>query len=757
MRISGQTIIPLLLLSSSLAYGAEEQGSMIMDSVTVKGSKDTEFIEQQPTEPATRSVIPKRTIDLLTGPSRTNPYKALDLLPSVHSEGTDAFGLAVDQNPLRIRGQVGDTFTRLSRTIEGLPLGVNVGQGSMGNLIDLDNLAELSLIRGAVPVDKGFGFGNTAGALDQSLRWGSKAAGLTLLRSDGSEHFNRTFARLDSGELPTKTRLFASASFSSADKWRGSGSGERSNISAGITQPLPGNTTVSLFGVFNTFRQNDYRPLTYAQTQSSGNYRGYDFNSALVGPIGTTTALQNSNYYDYNRQRFNEYALLSVIEFKPTADSYLTFKPYFSGSEGYRYFGSGTTNANAVVNRTDITQEQIGFSSEYGITFGPTQVKLGYWYQDADTMPPPTSQKAYSIGATGLAFKSWAMLTKVDSRIFHEPYLAVSNTFGKLKVDAGVKYVRIDLPSVTGYNTTGLSADTSYDAAMAASSGPAAGLNASGSTQDALLPNIGVSYEFNDQTNLHLTYGRNYAEGWLGPLYSTFKSNQAAFTTAGITLQDLWNGVKLELSDNVDLGARFGDDKWHVSPTLFYGKFHDKQVLVYDPRVNTSYYQSNASAESMGAELEVGLTPVYWLSFFGSASYNSFKFDDNIRTAAGTTVQSKGKQVADAPEWLGKAGLTGRLGDFSITPVVRYIGDRYGDIENKEWISSYEVVDLMLEYRKKKVWDLDELTVSLNLLNLFDKRYVSIIKNSQDVSEALATSYYPGAPFTVVGSVAIKF
>ena len=141
MRISGQTIIPLLLLSSSLAYGAEEQGSMIMDSVTVKGSKDTEFIEQQPTEPATRSVIPKRTIDLLTGPSRTNPYKALDLLPSVHSEGTDAFGLAVDQNPLRIRGQVGDTFTRLSRTIEGLPLGVNVGQGSMGNLIDLDNLA----------------------------------------------------------------------------------------------------------------------------------------------------------------------------------------------------------------------------------------------------------------------------------------------------------------------------------------------------------------------------------------------------------------------------------------------------------------------------------------------------------------------------------------------------------------------------------------------------------------------------------------
>lgn len=756
MRLPSKTVIPLLLLSSGFAYGAEEQGAVTMESLSVKANKETEFVEQQPAESASKNVIPKRTIDLLTGPSRTNPYKALDLLPSVHTEGTDAFGLSMDQNPLRVRGQIGDTFTRLSRTIEGLPLGVNVGQGAMGNLIDLDNLSELSLIRGAVPVDKGFGFGNTAGALEQSLNWGSNTMGLSLLRSDGSEHFNRTFVRLDSGELPTKTRLFASGSYTGADKWRGAGTGERSNVSVGITQPLPGNTTVSIFGVFNTFRQHDYRSLTYAQTQSDSYYRGYDYETALVSPIGTTTALQNMNYYDYNRQKFNEYAIMSVIEFKPTNDSYLTFKPYFAGTEGYRYAANGTTAANASIARSDITQEQLGFSSEYGISLGTAQIKVGYWYQDADSMPPPTSQKSYSIAASGLTFKSWSMLNKLDSRIFHEPYLALSNRFGKLKVDAGVKYVRIDLPGVTGYNTTGL-ADISYDAALSASSGPVKGLQANGSTQDAWLPNVGLRYDFDDQTNLRLTYGRNYAEGWLGPLYSAFKSNQAAFTTAGISLQNLWDGVKLEISDNVDLGARFGSDSWHIAPTLFYGKFHDKQVLVYDPRVKTSYYQSNASAESMGAELEVGIRPLQWLSFFGSASYNSFKFDDNIRTSAGNAMQSKGKQVADAPEWLGKIGATASFAGFSLTPVMRYVGQRYGDIENKERISDYEVVDLTIDYRKKKVWGFDELSVSLNLLNLFDKKYISTIKNSQDVSEALSTSYYPGAPFTVVGSVGLKF
>ena len=170
--------VALLALSAAAQESiADEQESITMETLTVKGNRETEFVEQKPAEAATISVIPKRTVDLLAGPARTNPYKALDLLPSVHSESADAFGLTVDQNPLRIRGQIGDTFTRLSRTVEGLPLGVNVGQGSMGNLIDLDNLAELSLIRGAVPVDKGFGFGNTAGALEQSLRWGRRTDG----------------------------------------------------------------------------------------------------------------------------------------------------------------------------------------------------------------------------------------------------------------------------------------------------------------------------------------------------------------------------------------------------------------------------------------------------------------------------------------------------------------------------------------------------------------------------------------------------
>lgn len=757
MSLMFRSLIFVLFIGTQCAAADGESAEVDLDGLTVKGIKPAGFVEQAPDDPATATIISQDTVDLLTGPARTNPYRALDLLPSVHSENVDAFSLTEDQNSLRIRGQIGDTLTRLSRTIDGIPLGINVSQRGMGNLIDLDNLEGMELNRGAVRPDKGFGFGTTAGALDQFLRWGSKNPELMLLRSDGSEHFNRTFFRADSGELATKTRLFTSASYSSVDKWRGEGYGERTNVSAGISQPLPGNTSVSVYGLFNSFRQHDYRPLTYEQTLSESYYRNYDYATDLAMPVDTSTMRQNVEYYQYNRQKFNEYAILSIIETRPTASSAITIKPYYAWTDGYRLVGKqGATGAKSSISRIDIAQEQVGFTSEYRITLGPSRVKLGYWFQNADTMPPPTSQKSYQVTGNGLEFKSWGILSKVEDRIFHEPYLMVENRFGKLKVDAGLKYVRISLPEITGYDTKGLG-DISYEDAIAASSGPVAALHADGSAQDAWLPYLGVRYDFDNDTNLRLSYGRNYAEGWLGPLYSTFKNKQAAFTAAGINLQDLWDGVKLEISDNLDLGARFGGDTWHVAPTLFYGTFHDKQVLVYDERVKTSYYQSNASAESMGAELEVGFAPVSWLSFFGSASYNRFRFDDNIQTASGTMVQSKGKQVADVPEWMGKVGLTARYAGFSVTPVLRYIGKRYGDIENKERVADYEVVDLTVAYSKKNIWGFRELTASLSLLNLFDKRYISIIKNNQDISEALATSYYPGAPFTVAGTVSIKF
>ena len=67
----------------------------------------------------------------------------------------------------------------------------------------------------------------------------------------------------------------------------------------------------------------------------------------------------------------------------------------------------------------------------------------------------------------------------------------------------------------------------------------------------------------------------------------------------GVTLQHIWDNTDLELSDNFDFGLRYDNGTVTIAPTVFYGRYHNKQVTIYDSSVGLSYMQSNAEAESM--------------------------------------------------------------------------------------------------------------------------------------------------------------
>jgi len=323
-------------------------------------------------------------------------------------------------------------------------------------------------------------------------------------------------------------------------------------------------------------------------------------------------------------------------------------------------------------------------------------------------------------------------------------------------VDAGIKYVQAGLPSIKGYKTTGVpdvSADDVFDYTT-----PIPGMRVGSVALREWLPYVGFNYEISKQANARLTYGRNYASPWTGPIYSTYYNNAAKFQPAGIALEDFWTDLKLETSDNIDLGFRYDHGSWYVAPTLFYGRFNNKQVPgVYDPRVGISYYQNNAKAKSRGIELEAGASPLSGLTIFGSASYNEFTFTDDIRTKTNTTIFCKGNQIADTPKYMAKIGVSYTIKGFTATPTFRYIGKRYGDTLNEEKIDAYSLVDLNLGYVVKKVWGFEEISFGLNFSNLLNEKYVSNIKNYQDTSTAMDTVYFPGVPFTVVSSIGFKF
>ncbi len=112
--------------------------------------------------------------------------------------------------------------------------------------------------------------------------------------------------------------------------------------------------------------------------------------------------------------------------------------------------------------------------------------------------------------------------------------------------------------------------------------------------------------------------------------------------------------------------------------------------------------------------------------------------------------------MVDVPTWLIKAGLIYKYDNFEIVPMIRYLTDRYGDVEHKEKIGDYLVTDLNLNYSMKNLSFTNAMKISLQFHNLLNREYVSVI-NASDDSRAGSTSYYVGAPFTTVLSLSMDF
>ncbi|HJU06282.1 MAG TPA: TonB-dependent receptor [Nitrospiraceae bacterium] len=92
----------------------------------------------------------------------------------------------------------------------------------------------------------------------------------------------------------------------------------------------------------------------------------------------------------------------------------------------------------------------------------------------------------------------------------------------------------------------------------------------------------------------------------------------------------------------------------------------------------------------------------------------------------------------------------GRLKGFGAGVGVFAAGKRAGDLNNSFELPGYVRVDAALYYRKPEVFSRTNLVASLNFRNLFDTQYYDAAQNSRVI-------IYPGAPFTVLGSIRLEY
>jgi len=712
-------------------------------------SADDRFRSAQPgdalSDPATdntptpKTSVTRQGIQILGGPAQASSYKALDMMPSVIEDSADPYGLSFNRS-ITVRG-VSDFF--LARTINGLPI-----QGIVGgaDLFDLDDIGRVDLYRGSIPSNQGLGFSNAAGVLDLNLLPPNEKFSGTISQGAGSNGFHRTFARIDSGRLPTGTSFFISGSISDAEKWKGEGDARRKNVAFGLTQSLGDQLDIAVYGVHNDQKANSYMPLTFAQTQNLGATAFFDYNTSFTGKSAV-----DASYYTFNRTRYVTNAIFAEIAYRIDPTQSIVLKPYYWRNTGYSL---ATAGANARL--WPVSNYNLGGTIEYRKHLPwDADFSLGFWGQSAEPEPPPLHQKLYSVTPLGtLNFGSWSTLATSDTHNFVSPYTQYTQTLGATTVSGGLRLHIESTPHLQYFNRTGLP-DVTYDDVWQFHPTPDSNAGAPELTYYEWLPNLGVRHRLSEEWSASASYSRKVGRPDWGPQASSFLGAEAAFLAKGITLATLMGRIRPETVDAVDIGLRYQLGDLTIAPTFFGFWTHKKEVLVFDPAVGQSYYQSNAATVGRGFELETSWKPTDWLTLTGSATIASETYVANIIAGTTSVMPIGGKQTPYTPRYQAKLAATYHRDGFEFTPVFRFNSTRYGLADNTQAVSPYALVDVTASYEFGTKLGLTPMTVSAGVTNLFDHRYISAISVTE--TNLNSTSYFVGAPRTIFAGVSASF
>ncbi|MBB4200046.1 hypothetical protein CCR94_04405 [Rhodoblastus sphagnicola] len=688
----------------------------------------------------------------------SNVLRTVSNLPSVDAPAIDPYGAANIPNGfkgIRVRGQLSQHGDSLS-TVDGVPLaGVNPGVGAMF-MIPNEDVARTTLHQGPIAPNV-LSYFNSAGVIDAQIAWPKDKMGGEISQSVGSYHFLRTFARVDSGLLfNNTTKFFLSGAWSDADKWRGTGKSPdgKGDFTAGVETRPNESLDIKALVAHTQVDQNTYAALTYAQASNLAKYRFYDFS-------GIPVAGNTSNWYGYNRQSLNVWSAFTEIAWKINGDTTLTLKPYFFHEDGYYLDAASTTVARQWL----IDHNFYGGVAELKTRAWTTDFTLGYWGGAGELPGPPTAQKQFNTNTSGgLSFLKWSMLAQeTQPHLYNSIYAMADRRFDDLRVQGGLRYLWQTLAGINAMTPGAGALDVSYSAALAAST-----VNARNSVTPATvgtaLPYLALAYDVTPDLTARVSYGVTYT-GMALDLWPTYQSSAATLNAKGFNLNQLWHNLKPETDDVVDVGV---DLKFTspigagtFSPTLFYARNHNQNVS-YDPGVGVAFAQTIGQSRTLGGQAMVRLEPSDILSFFAAIGYQNVAFVEDLPYWTGASpaviaaTKVKGKLVPDAPLWVSTLGAEARWNDFTLTPIVHIVSDRYGDAAHAQSVAGYATVDLRLAYRRPV--DFGELEASVTVTNLFDAAYIGqISSNFYQSTSASAGIYYPGAPRAIVGKLAWRY
>ena len=688
----------------------------------------------------------QKSLSTLSTQANMNPYTVVQFSPSVNYTPVDESGSNEPSyhDPIRTRGKM-QTGPGGVYMIDGMPVSSNPGGGK--EMLDMENISSIDLYKGYLDTDKNLGFSSLIGKVDMNILEPKEKAGGSVSQSIGSDNFRRTFLRVDSGKIGD-FKLFGSFSSLSDDKTKGEGDQHRLNGMIGINYHPNESLNADLYVVRNADKHNNYMALSYAQAKDLEQYYNLDY--------AANKSASSNNYYDFNKQNFDTTLVMANIAYKPTDKDKITFKPYYKKDVGdYWYSNASTTN---MVVDWHMDHDLYGGIAEYEHTFDDAlKAKVGYWYNKQLPPGPPSNQQKYQVDASGnLVYKGYAMLSKDDYHTIESPFVELSGDVSRFHYLAGLQDQTFTIGSIKNYIGTNSSTSQDYDTALnQATYDPNASVGAK--TFHNLLPSLYLGYDLSKDTTVYIDYTRTY--GFDVNLFPTYVSDESTFVSHGVTLQQLWDKLQLETSDNIDLGVKTTLGAITLNPSGFVSFVKNKQANIYDTSLGVNYPANVGDALGYGAELSAYGPITENLEFLAGFSYNKYMFTQNFASSATSTVDIKGNQLPDAPEIMAKAAISYTKERWTFTPSARYTSSRYGDVANTQVLNPFTIVDMDISYKGNSFMGSKSTLFRVTATNLTNEKYISTIITADNALATTGTSstYQTGAPFGLYASINLKY
>lgn len=763
-----------LSLSANVFAETETKEDTVIDEITVVG-KSVSFAN------ASMSQEMK-----LQQSSMTSALAVIDNLPGVLVNEGDTFGADDWSTTVSIRGfQLSLDEQQIGITIDGIANGnSNYGGGAKANrYIDTENLGTVEVSQGTSDIRSR---SNEAlgGTLNFTTIDPTEEAGLTTSFSLGQFQSQKSFVRLNTGEIAPGTRAWVSVSSAQSSDWVDqTAENTRDHLAAKIISEQ-GDVKYTGYFSYDDTHEDNYQRISLAQFAENPDW------DRLTAEWTGTPYVDQAYRKGWSTLRENIFGYLQA-EYS-TDNLEASANVYFHKNEGRGDWvppylvnvtddGAGNPESEVVGNTTVMGGAALGqlfFVNRDGVALAPDadcQSSITFPYGGAGAQYDPLcyGQGAVPVGSYrhthyqksrfgfNADFAYFSKLGDVDNTlrggVWYEDYEREEYRDWHKIIDSSSNYKFDHVAYWRQYDrkfpvqTTMLYLENEVDFGMVSARVGAKQFMVELEAQDNFTNT--ASGVVDSDSDLLLTAGVVAQTGIDGlEVFAGYAENFAAVKDTVLERDtSVFDNIEPETAENIDVGIRFVSDRITAAATFYDITFENRLVFIapdspdaIDYLIGTNgSYVNVGGIESSGFEMNATVYINDNWAVYGSYTNNKSEYaEGSLDFPAGNTVYGSAEDMfVLSIDWAQDnyfAGLSNKM-----------VGDRWMDAANTQRIEGYMVSDLYAGVSVEAPFSgLQNMQVRLTINNLTDESYLGGVAGQ---------SAWIGSPRTAVMNMSFTF